>query len=84
VPATERAGVPGLRFHDLRHTAGTLATVAGATLREVMERLGHSPTAAAIRNQHVLTGTPRSPAAWIGSSTAEEARMWHASLRTQP
>jgi integrase len=30
VPATEQAGVPGLRLHDLRHTAGTLAIVAGA------------------------------------------------------
>ena len=55
LPATKKAGVPKLRFHDLRHTAGTLATVAGATLREVMERLGHSSTAAAIRYQHVLT-----------------------------
>jgi hypothetical protein len=47
-------GVPGLRFHDLRHTAGTLATAAGASLREVMHRLGHSTTAAAIRYQHVM------------------------------
>jgi integrase len=37
-PAVRAAGVPGLRFHDLRHTAGTLATAAGASLREVMAR----------------------------------------------
>ena len=44
-------GLKGVRFHDLRHTAGTLATQNGATLKEVMNRLGHSTTAAAIRYQ---------------------------------
>jgi integrase len=52
--ATRAAGVPDLRVHDLRHTAGTLATVAGGSLREVMSRLGHSTTAAAVRYQHVM------------------------------
>jgi integrase len=53
-PATLAAGVPDLRVHDLRHTAGTLATAAGGSLREVMRRLGHSTTAAAVRYQHVM------------------------------
>jgi integrase len=53
-PATQAAGVEGLRVHDLRHTAGTLATAAGGSLREVMRRLGHSTTAAAVRYQHVM------------------------------
>ena len=44
-------GLKGVRFHDLRHTAGTLAAQNGATLKEVMNRLGHSTTAAAIRYQ---------------------------------
>jgi integrase len=44
----------------LRHTAGTLATAGGGSLREVMDRLGHSTTVAAV--QHVWpTGTRRSP-----------------------
>jgi integrase len=38
----------------LRHTAGTLATAAGGSLREVMTRLGHSTTVAAVRYQHVM------------------------------
>ena len=46
--------VEGLRVHDLRHTAGTLATAAGGSLREVMDRLGHSTTVAAVRYQHVM------------------------------
>jgi integrase len=53
-PATLAAGVPDLRVHDLRHTAGTLATAAGGSLREVMRRLGHSTTASAVRYQHVM------------------------------
>jgi integrase len=53
-PARRAAGVDGLRFHDLRHYAGTLATVSGATIREVQARLGHASPAAAHRYQHVL------------------------------
>ena len=53
-PAVRAAGVEGLRVHDLRHTAGTLATAAGGSLREVMDRLGHSTTVAAVRYQHVM------------------------------
>jgi integrase len=51
---TAAAGQNGLRFHDLRHTAATLATVHGATLREVQARLGHSTPHAAMRYQHAL------------------------------
>jgi integrase len=53
-PATQAAGIEGLRVHDLRHTAGTLATAAGGSLREVMHRLGHATTVAAVRYQHVM------------------------------
>ncbi len=54
LPALRAAGVDKLRFHDLRHVAGTLATVSGATIREVQARLGHASPAAAYRYQHVL------------------------------
>jgi len=53
-PATRAAGIEGLRVHDLRHTAGTLATAAGGSLLEVMDRLGHSTTVAAVRYQRVM------------------------------
>lgn len=36
------AGLPRMRFHDLRHAYATLALQAGAGLREVMEGLGHA------------------------------------------
>ena len=42
----------GLHFHDLRHVGGTLAAAAGASLKEVMARLGHSSTRAAMIYQH--------------------------------
>ena len=51
--ATTGAGLEGVRLHDLRHLAGTLTAQAGATLRETMDRLGHSTTGAAMRYQHV-------------------------------
>ena len=41
-------------MHDLRHTAATLAAAAGATTKELMERMGHTAPAAALRYQHVM------------------------------
>ena len=37
-----RAGVAGVRFHDLRHTSATIALVSGVHPKIVQERLGHS------------------------------------------
>lgn len=51
-PAREKAGRPDLRFHDLRHTGAVLAAQTGATLAELMARLGHSTPQAAMRYQH--------------------------------
>jgi integrase len=43
------AGAPQMRFHDLRHVAQVYAAEAGATLPELMARLGHAtPTAAMV------------------------------------
>jgi integrase len=55
-PAREKAGRPDLRFHDLRHTGATLAAQTGATLGELMARLGHSTSSAALRYQHSAKG----------------------------
>lgn len=54
-PARKAAGVDGLRFHDLRHTAGTLAAQAGATTAELMARLGHKSHHAALIYQHATS-----------------------------
>lgn len=54
--ARKLAGRPDLRFHDLRHTGAVLAAATGATLAELMARLGHSTPAAAMRYQHAAKG----------------------------
>lgn len=48
-----------LRFHDLRHTGAVLAAQSGATLAELMNRLGHSTVGAALRYQHAAQGRDR-------------------------
>jgi integrase len=55
-PARKKAGLPTLRFHDLRHTGAVLAASTGATLAELMARLGHSTPGAALRYQHAAEG----------------------------
>lgn len=50
--ARRAVGVPQLHFHDLRHVANTLTAAAGASTRELMYRMGHASSAAAIRYQH--------------------------------
>jgi hypothetical protein len=41
-PAARRAGLPGtLRAHDLRHTAASLLTSQGASVKAVQKTLGH-------------------------------------------
>jgi integrase len=40
-----RAGVPKIRFHDLRHTAATVLLAEGIHPKIVQERLGHTDIA---------------------------------------
>jgi integrase len=53
-PAVKAAGREGVRIHDLRHFAGTQAARVG-TLREVMDRLGHSTVKAALTYQGLVS-----------------------------
>lgn len=70
--ARAKAGRPDLRFHDLRHTGATLAAATGATLAELMTRLGHSTPAAALRYQHAAADRDRAIAeALSGFATAK-------------
>jgi integrase len=54
--ARTAAGREDLRWHDLRHTGAVFAAQAGGTLAELMQRLGHSTPAAALRYQHAAEG----------------------------
>lgn len=54
--ARDEIGRPDLRWHDLRHSGAVLAASTGATLAELMARLGHSTPGAAMRYQHAAQG----------------------------
>lgn len=71
IPATRRVGLDGLRFHDLRHAAGTLAARTGATTKEIMARLGHASPRAAMVYQHATEDRDRLIAERLAAMTAE-------------
>ena len=71
-PAREKAGRPDLRFHDLRHTGAALAAATGATLAELMARLGHSTAGAALRYQHAAEDRDKAIAAALSKLAAGE------------
>jgi len=50
--ALAEVGLKGFRFHNLRHTGSTLAAIAGATLPELKERMGHASDRAAMIYLH--------------------------------
>lgn len=51
--ARDAAGLPaGFRFYDLRHTGNQMAAETGATLRDLMVRMGQSSVRAALIYQH--------------------------------
>lgn len=54
--ARAEAGREDLRLHDMRHTGAVMAAQAGATTRELMDRLGHTTSEMAMRYQHVAEG----------------------------
>lgn len=73
-PARQAAGRPDLRWHDLRHTGAVLAAQTGATLAELMGRLGHSTPTAALRYQHAAQGRDAQIAAALSRIAEGEVR----------
>ena len=65
--AREAVDLPNLHIHDLRHTGGTLAAATGATLKELMVRLGHSSPRAALIYQHASRDRDRLIAKGLGN-----------------
>jgi integrase len=64
----ERADVPRIRLHDLRHTNATLSLKAGVHPKVVSERLGHSSIAITLDlYSHVTPGISREAAAAVES-----------------
>lgn len=63
-PLLKKAGLPRIRFHDLRHTAATLALGEGVHPKIVQEMLGHSQIAITLDTySHVLPSMQKEAAA---------------------
>ena len=59
-----RAGLPAIRYHDLRHTAATLLLAQGVDPRTIMETLGHSQISLTLNTYaHVVPALQRKAAA---------------------
>jgi integrase len=67
VKALAEAELPAVHFHDLRHTGNTLAAGSGASLRELMARMGHASTRAAVIYQHASVQRDRAIAASLNT-----------------
>jgi integrase len=52
-------GVPGLHFHDLRHTGNHLAAQTGASTKDLMARMGHDDIRAALIYQRATSEADR-------------------------
>lgn len=65
--ACAKAGVSDLHFHDLRGSGATWAAHQGATLAELMQRLGHRTHTAALRYQHATSERGREIADRLGA-----------------
>jgi integrase len=80
--ARKAAGLPDIHFHDLRHTGNALTAAAGANLRELMERMGHSSTRAALIYLHTTSERQRTLADAV-SELASTARRQPGKKRTR-
>jgi integrase len=72
--ATKETGLTGIHFHDLRHTGNSLSADAGANLRELMERMGHASTRAALIYLHSTSERQRKIADQVGKLARAELR----------
>jgi integrase len=70
-PLLKKAGLPNLRFHDLRHTAATICLKKKVPAKVVSEMLGHSRIAITLDTySHVLPDMQRE------ATAAMEAALW--------
>jgi len=74
LPALKAARLPAVHFHDLRHTGNTLAATAGATLRELMDRMGHDSERATMIYLHGSDARQHQIADTLSKLTRDELR----------
>jgi integrase len=73
--AVASIGMPGLHFHDLRHTGNQFAANSGAGLRDLMARMGHDSERAAMIYQHEARGADKAITEAIDTHVEDEQRM---------
>ena len=71
--ACRRAGIIGLRFHDLRHTFASRLVENGADLITVKELLGHSSVKITERYTHSQSEQKKSAVALLAVKSGEKA-----------
>lgn len=72
LPALAATGLTGVHFHDLRHAGNVLIANAGADPRELMERMGHSTSRAALIYLHSTSTRQRELAETVASRVRSE------------
>jgi integrase len=82
--ALAAAGLPRIHFHDLRHTGNNLTANAGASLRELMARMGHSSTRAAMIYLHSTDERQREIADALGQLARVQLKEAKAKVSGRP
>jgi integrase len=72
--AVGELGLPGLHFHDLRHAGNTIAARTGASIRELMARMGHDSPQAAMIYQHATAEADRAIAQAVSDAVKAERK----------
>jgi Phage integrase family len=72
--AAERAGVAGLRWHDLRHTGASWAVQSGVTLQELMALGDWKSYSMVLRYAHLSPANAAGAAQAVGTSVAHALR----------
>ena len=83
----QQAGLPDIRFHDLRHTFATHALASGVDIKTLSGILGHTRTAFTLDTYAHTTGDMQKRAAEIVSEFltdifGEELKPWEESAKT--
>ncbi len=67
-PVRERAGLEGVRIHDLRHSFASRALALGESLYTIGKLLGHASVATSARYAHLMRDAEREAAVRVGGS----------------
>ena len=70
----QRAGIPDVRIHDLRHSHGAVAAAAGLGLPIIGRLLGHTQAQTTLRYSHVAMDPARAASEEVGRRIADAMR----------